>query len=286
MELSLGFSPCPNDAFIFDALIHNKIDTEDIKFNVVMADVEELNQKAFKNTLDITKLSFHAFLYNCNQYALLQSGSALGDNCGPILIGTSPLSPPEKSGQALPKEKGDFLIAIPGKYTTANYLLSIAYPHLTNKKEMLFSEIEDAVLNRKVDAGVIIHENRFTYKSKGLVKLMDLGEYWFNLTNMPVPLGGIAINRKHPASLQQRINRLLRNSIDYAFKHPNSGKGFIKAHSQEMDDDVIQKHIRLYVNDYTRDLGIKGRQAVELMFGKAINMGLINKPANNIFASA
>ncbi len=278
MIFTLGFSPCPNDTFIFDALIHHKIDTEGFEFKVTMADVEELNRKAFEQALDITKLSFHAFLYLTEKYALLNSGSALGDNCGPLLISPSP---------TLPKGKGDrSLIAIPGKYTTANYLLSIAYPNVSNKQEMLFSDIEEAILSGKVDAGVIIHENRFTYESKGLFKIMDLGEYWYKQTQMPIPLGGIAIKQKYSIEIQRKINRLLRKSIEYAFANPLSSKAFIKAHSQEMSDEVIQKHIELYVNNYSIDLGKKGKEAIELMFEKAIAAKLILKPLQPIFTSA
>ena len=266
MIFTLGFSPCPNDTFIFDALIHHKIDTDGLEFKVTIADVEELNRKALEHTLDITKLSFHAFLYVKKNYTILNSGSALGDNCGPLLISKLAYNETE-----IPLLK----VAIPGKYTTANYLLSIAYPNLINKQEMHFSEIENAVLSGNVDAGVIIHENRFTYESKGLIKLLDLGEYWHNQTKMPIPLGGIAISKKFSLVIQQKINYLIKESIEFAFANPKSSIDFIKSQSQEMSDDVIQKHINLYVNNYSLDLGIKGKMAIELMFEKEIKANLI-----------
>ncbi|MEN0003413.1 MAG: 1,4-dihydroxy-6-naphthoate synthase, partial [Bacteroidota bacterium] len=199
MNLSLGFSPCPNDTFIFDAMIHGKIDTEGLSFEVQLGDVEELNQKAFAKTLAITKLSFHAYAHLVEDYALLDAGSALGNNCGPLLIAKQPLAPTTI-------EKGP--IAIPGKYTTANFLLGLAYPTASNKISMLFSDIEQAVVDEQVVAGLIIHENRFTYQDKGLVKLIDLGEYWETTTQMPIPLGGIVVNRKLPAEVQQKVNRV------------------------------------------------------------------------------
>jgi 1,4-dihydroxy-6-naphthoate synthase len=275
MTFNLAFSPCPNDTFIFDALIHHKIDTKGFRFNVVLDDVESLNKKAFDQTFDITKLSFHACLYLTDKYKLLPSGSALGDHCGPLLIGRSSI---------LPKSQESMHVAIPGKYTTANYLMSIAYPCITDKKEMLFSEIEDAVLSKKTDAGVIIHENRFTYESKGLFKIMDLGEYWHSQTQMPIPLGGIAIKRKYSLEISQKVSHLIKKSIEYAFANPESGKNFIKAHSREMNDEVIQKHIDLYVNNYTLDLGEKGKKAIEMMLEKAVEAHLdIHTSIANLF---
>ena len=169
MNFTLGFSPCPNDCFIFDALVHKKIDTEGLDFSVVMEDVEALNNRAFRKDLDITKLSYHAFLYLTDHYALLNSGSALGFNCGPLLV---------KDAKTEIADINAASIAIPGKYTTANFLLSLAFPKASNKRETLFSDIEGAVLSHKVDAGLLIHENRFTYQQKGLEKIMDLGEFW------------------------------------------------------------------------------------------------------------
>lgn len=257
--LTLGFSPCPNDCFIFDAMIHRKIDTEGLAFDVTMTDVEALNKKAFEGTIDITKLSYHAFAYLTDKYVLLDSGSALGKGCGPILITKS----------QIPIPKSQFLnlkIAIPGKYTTANLLFSLAYPDAKNKVEMIFSEIENAILSGKVDAGVIIHENRFTYEAKGLKKIVDLGEFWEQRTQCPIPLGGIVVKRTMDKAQQQTINRVLRKSIEYAFANPSDSRAFVKANTQEMSDDVIQKHIDLYVNNYSIDLGQEGKKAISLLF--------------------
>ena len=271
-QLTIGFSPCPNDCFIFDALIHGKIDTEGLKFEVVMEDVEALNQKAFRGELDITKLSYHAYAYLTKHYQLLDAGSALGNNCGPILISKSELVVSDSTK-----------IAIPGKYTTANFLLSLAFSEAKNKIELLFSDIEDAVLTGKVDAGLIIHENRFTYEQKGLKKIIDLGEYWETLANAPIPLGGIVIKRNFPTDLKQKVNRVLRKSVEYAFANPKSSLNFVKAHAQEMNEEVMYKHIGLYVNDYSIDLGTEGKRAIKLLFDKAQELGVINKIEEEIF---
>jgi 1,4-dihydroxy-6-naphthoate synthase len=274
MKLSLGFSPCPNDTFIFDAMIHQKIDTEGLEFEVVMEDVEQLNQKAFTESLDITKLSYHAFAYVLDKYVLLQSGSALGNNCGPLLIAKKALSETEIETAK---------IAIPGKYTTANFLLSLAFPKNTNKIEILFSEIEDAVLNEKVDAGLIIHENRFTYEAKGLIKLIDLGEFWETTTRLPIPLGGIVVKRDIPFSVQQKIDRVLKRSVQFALNNPDQTLDFVSQFAQEMDPKVMFQHIDLYVNDYTINLGNKGKKAIHELFEKANKKGIIQSKGQNLF---
>lgn len=255
--LSLGFSPCPNDTFIFDAMLHGKVDTEGLVFEVFMEDVEALNRRAFAGEIAITKLSYHAFAHLTDRYVLLDAGSALGNNCGPLLIAQSPMSDADIESAR---------IAIPGKMTTANFLLSLAYPNARDKHETLFSEIENAVLSGNADAGLIIHENRFTYQQKGLVKLLDLGEYWETTTGLPIPLGGIVVNRDLPLEIQRKINRVLRRSVEYAFAHPADVMPFVRQHAQEMDDAVMRAHIDLYVTDYTVDLGEKGRDAVRQMF--------------------
>ena len=274
MKLSLGFSPCPNDTFIFDAMIHGKIDTEGLEFEVILGDVEELNQRAFRGDLDITKLSFHAFAHLIDTYCLLDAGSALGRNCGPLLIAKKPMNLSEiNSGK----------IAIPGKYTTANFLLSLAYPEATNKEETLFSDIEGDVLAGKVNAGLIIHENRFTYQDKGLIKLMDLGEYWESTTGMPIPLGGIVAHRKLDVEVLETINRVLRKSVEYAFTNPKSALPYIRAHAQEMEEEVMYAHIELYVNDFSRDLGKEGKAAVQYLFEKAADLGHIPDIKDSVF---
>lgn len=255
--LTLGFSPCPNDCFIFDAMLHGKIDTEGLSFKPVIEDVEALNKKAFKAKLDISKLSFFTYAKTRKNYILLDSGAALGFGVGPLVV--------SKNSKLKP---GNIKIAIPGKNTTANLLFSLAFPHLKNKKEILFSEIEDAVLKNKADAGVIIHESRFTYKQKGLKKILDLGEWWEKKTKAPIPLGCIAVNKNISPEIQKKVERIIRRSVEYAFAHPASSKKFVKQHAQEMDDAVIKKHIKLYVNKYSVSLGPKGRKAVAILLKK------------------
>ncbi len=282
MNLSLGFSPCPNDTFIFDAMIHQKIDTEGLSFEVVFDDVETLNQKAFRADLDITKLSYHAYAYLTENYVLLHSGSALGFGVGPLLI----CNKNEYSSldmESLRHQASNLRIGIPGKYTTANFLLSIAFPEAKNKIEMKFFEIESALLNNQIDLGVIIHENRFTYQDKGLKKIIDLGEYWEDLTHGPIPLGGIMIKRNLPEEIKQKVNRIIRRSVEYAFDHPDSGFDFIRSLSQEMSTEVIKKHIELYVNKFSIDLDELGRKAVETFFKEAHKVGIIPETKQNLF---
>jgi len=281
MTLTLGFSPCPNDTFIFDALIHHKIDTEGLDFEVCFDDVETLNHKALNGQLDITKLSFHAFAYVANQYALLDSGSALGFGVGPLLISHKYTA--ETLSEELKNNAGNLRVGIPGKYTTANFLLGIAYPELENKQEMVFSEIEDALLEGKIDLGLIIHENRFTYQDKGLTKIVDLGDYWEKKTGCAIPLGGIVINRKLDREIQLKVNRLIRQSVEYAFAHPKSGLDFIREHAQAMDEAVMYKHIELYVNNYSINLGGEGRKAIDTLFGIATEKGIIPAMTENLY---
>jgi 1,4-dihydroxy-6-naphthoate synthase len=276
MQLSLGFSPCPNDTFIFDAMIHDKIDTEGLTFNLIIEDVEALNQKAFNQSLDITKLSFHAFAHLLPHYALLDAGSALGNGVGPLLIAKSEIQDSE-----IPNKR----IAIPGKYTTANFLLALAYPTATQKTEYLFSDIEDAVLSEQVDAGLIIHENRFTYRERGLVKLLDLGSYWESSTQMPIPLGGIVVSKHLPLDVQRKVNRVMARSVSYALDHPEEPMDYVKGYAQEMDKKVMQQHINLYVNEYTRDLGVKGKLAVQRLFDIAMAKGIIPAQEMDIFVN-
>jgi 1,4-dihydroxy-6-naphthoate synthase len=266
LKLTIGYSPCPNDCFIFDALIHGKIDTEGLQFEVLLEDVETLNKKALKGELDITKLSYHAFAYVLENYILLRSGSALGFNCGPLLI--------QDARRTMKDLNSNSKIAIPGKLTTANLLLSIAYPNLTNKVEYLFSDIENAVLSGEVDAGLIIHENRFTYQDRGLKKIMDLGEFWDSLIHAPIPLGGIVIKRNLSNDLQQKVNRLIKKSVGFAFANPESSMAYVKEHAQEMSEEVMKKHIALYVNNFSIDLGETGINAVQLLFNKAKELNL------------
>ncbi len=274
MKLKLGISTCPNDTFMFDALLHNKIDTEGLSFDLFMADVEELNKRALNKSLDVTKLSYHAYCYMSDNYVLLDSGSALGYKNGPLLI---------SKHKVYPDEIDRLKIAIPGKLTTANLLLSIAYPKAQNKSEYIFSDIEDVVLSNECDAGLIIHENRFTYQQKGLKKIIDLGEYWEEKTKLPIPLGAIAVKRELSKDIQQKLNRVLRKSIEYAFENPNLSYDFVKQHAQEMEKDVVYKHINLYVNNFSVNLGDEGKQSINELFSKAQELNIIPKINNQIF---
>lgn len=276
MTLSLGFSPCPNDCFIFDALVHERIDLEGLRCEPHLADVEALNHAAFAKTADITKLSFHAYAHCVSDYVLLDAGSALGNNCGPLLISRRPMTLDEVA-------QGDLTIAIPGVYTTANFLLGLACPRAQRKKAMLFSDIERAVLEGEVDAGLIIHENRFTYEARGLRKVVDLGEFWESETGAPIPLGGIVIKRSLPADVIARVNRVLRRSVEYAFAHRDASLPYVRAHAQEMSEEVMYKHIALYVNQYSIDLGARGREAVNVLFKRAADNGVIPAPAAPLF---
>ena len=258
MTFTLGFSPCPNDTFIFDALVNHKIDTEGIEVNAVLEDVETLNRWALAGKLDITKLSFPAFFQSLNDYILLDSGSALGKGVGPLLI-------TKNKNQLTESEVNLATVALPGKNTTANLLFSFAYPQAVKKQFIIFSGIEDAVLSSKTDLGVIIHENRFTYQQKGLNKVIDLGEYWEAKMNAPIPLGGIAIKRTIEPAQAKTINKLIRKSLDYAFAHYPFITDYVKEHSQEMSEDVMRKHIELYVNNYSLQLGNDGRKAIEIL---------------------
>jgi len=259
MKLTLGFSPCPNDTFIFDALVNKKIDTGGLEFDVVLQDVETLNQWALEGKLDITKLSFPAFFKSLEHYTLLNAGSALGKGVGPLLITDS-------QQEITNEEINQASIALPGANTTANLLFSFAYPEAKDKRFMLFSAIEEALVNKETDLGVIIHENRFTYQQKGLCKVKDLGEYWEERMELPLPLGGIAINQWVKRSLALKVNELIRKSLDFAFKNYPLISDYVKQHSQEMSEDVMRQHIDLYVNNYSLDLGEEGKLAIESLY--------------------
>ncbi|MNK13690.1 1,4-dihydroxy-6-naphtoate synthase [compost metagenome] len=289
MKLTLGFSPCPNDTFIFDALIHHKIDTKGLDFEVEYQDVETLNLKAFQGDLDITKLSYHAFAYAVEDYELLDAGSALGFGVGPMLIAKDPKLAKllqQKLERAESLEGFDQLkVGYPGKYTTANFLLSLAFPELKNKVELVFSDIEGALLDGSIDLGLIIHENRFTYAEKGLYKVVDLGEYWEKTTKFPIPLGGIVVKRSLPQEVKDTLNTILKESVEFAFANPKSGLEFIRAHAQEMSEEVMYKHIELYVNKYSVELGLEGRDAITKMFEKAQELGFIPQSDQKLFLS-
>jgi 1,4-dihydroxy-6-naphthoate synthase len=253
-RITLGFSPCPNDTFIFDALVNRKIDTEGLQFDAVLEDVQTLNEWALAGKLDLTKISYGVLPLVLDQYILLNSGGALGKGVGPLLV-----SKTGHSRERIP----ELQIAIPGQHTTAHLLFRLAFPAAAKKEFMIFSAIEAAVLNDRADAGVIIHENRFTYQQKGLLKLMDLGEYWEQTTGCPIPLGGIVARRDVDTDIQIKTDRLIRKSIEYAFQQYPAVTDYVKQHAQEMSEAVMRQHIELYVNEYSLGLGETGRQAVK-----------------------
>jgi len=261
MQLTLGFSPCPNDTFIFDALVNNKIDTEGLEFNVVLEDVQTLNRWAIEGKLDLSKISYGVLPLVLDNYITLNSGGALGKGVGPLLITADATL---AGGNLQP----DTLIAIPGINTTAHMLFSLAYPNAKNKVFKVFNEIEDFVLANKSPngepvAGVIIHENRFTYHLKGLHKIVDLGDYWERTTGLPIPLGGIVAKRTLDAELVQKVDRLISKSVEYAYANNHKVLAdYVKQHSQEMSEDVMRQHIDLYVNNYSIALGDDGKHAV------------------------
>ncbi|HEX5025254.1 MAG TPA: 1,4-dihydroxy-6-naphthoate synthase [Agriterribacter sp.] len=282
MTFTLGFSPCPNDTFIFDALVNHKIDTEGIEFDVIMEDVQTLNQWAIEGRLDISKISYAVLPLVLQHYIMLNSGGALGKGVGPLLITHDNIHNGHWRDQI-----NEYTIAIPGEDTTAHLLFSLAFPKAKKKLFKVFSEIENFLLDPMPGAGktagVIIHENRFTYQEKGLFKLMDLGEFWESQTGYPIPLGGIAVRRDFDNQLQIQLDRLVRQSIIYAFNNYPLLPGYIKQNAQEMNEDVMRRHIDLYVNDYSLHLGEDGKQAV-MKFIEIFEEGKrITLPKNNIF---
>jgi 1,4-dihydroxy-6-naphthoate synthase len=254
MKLRLGFSPCPNDTFIFDALVNKKIETEGLEFEVALEDIQTLNDWGNDGKLDITKLSFPAFFKNTDKYSMLNSGAALGKGVGPLLVARRMVNVPDVVHSS---------IAIPGELTTANFLLSFAFPMAKNKTAILFSEIEDAILMEKFDLGVIIHENRFTYPQKGLIKICDLGEVWEERQKAPIPLACIAARNTLNDELKNKVSNLIKRSVEYAFAHYPEITDYTKQHAQAMDENVMRQHIELYVNNYSVDLGEDGRKAIE-----------------------
>ena len=259
MKITLGFSPCPNDTFIFDALVNNKIDTKGFEFEVLLEDVQTLNEWAKQGKLDVSKISYGALPLFLDNYIVLTSGGALGKGVGPLLIASKQLAEDRVNNAT---------IAVPGINTTAHLLFSLAYPQARNKKFLRFDGIENFVLDHANSnsgedyLGVIIHENRFTYQQKGLTKIVDLGDFWERETGYPIPLGGIIMKRTFSNEVQHTINALIRESIEYAFARKNELAAYVKQHSQEMEESVMRQHIDLYVNDYSIDLGVEGKKAV------------------------
>ena len=265
-QLSLGYSPCPNDTFIFYGLVHGKVPCPGIKFNEQLEDVETLNQLALKKQLDLTKISYHALGHLREDYVLLRSGGALGRGCGPLVIAAQETSMVKLRGKR---------IAIPGQLTTANLLLQLYSAGYENLLILPFDKIMAAVEQGLADAGVIIHESRFTYQQYGLKQVLDLGQWWEQESGYPIPLGGILAKRSLGGQLIQQIDTALRQSIEYAHTYPQEPQSYIKQHAQELDNDVINNHIKLYVNDFSLDLGEEGVQAVNSLLSRAEKRGII-----------
>ena len=270
MKLRIGFSPCPNDTFIFDALVHGEIDMGDFQVEPVLEDVETLNQWALAGKLDVTKLSFPAFFSTRNHYQLLDAGSALGQGVGPILVtkDTVPLTADQINHRK---------VLLPGSNTTAHLLFSLAFPAATQKEFLIFSAIEETLQKDSELVGVLIHENRFTYEKKGLNKIVDLGSFWEENWQVPIPLGGIAIRRSFTYELKKQLEEWIRKSLALAWANYPQLSPFIQLHAQEMEEDIMRKHITLYVNEYSRSLGETGQHAINVLFKKY--MELQNKPS-------
>ena len=265
--IDIGFSPCPNDTFIFDALVNHKIDTKGYTFNTHLEDVQTLNEWALQGKLPVSKISYGVWPLVKNNYQVLNAGGALGKGVGPLLIykenATSTLENSDVENNGKPTIK-TMCVAVPGINTTAHLLFSLVFPQVKNKKFLVFNEIEEAVLSGQVDAGVIIHENRFTYAEKGLSKWMDLGTYFEETFNAPIPLGGIIARKDMPNEEVQLLDTLIKESVQYAFKNSyDILPEFVKCHAQEMSEQVMRQHIDLYVNDFTVDMGDTGKKAIE-----------------------
>jgi len=273
-ELSLGFSPCPNDTFIFHALVSSLVAIPGISFRERLEDVETLNRLALAGELEVTKVSCHLLGHIRADYTLLDAGAALGRGCGPLLVAAGNLDPLHLQGKA---------IAVPGRYTTAALLLRLFAPTLDNIVYMPFHEIMPAVARGDVAAGVIIHESRFTFPDYGLKKLVDLGEWWERDSGHPIPLGGIVARRSLGSEIVRSISGAIRSSIEYAMANPSAAMPYIRAHSQEMSDEVCAAHIGLYVNEFSLDLGAAGRQAVRVLLERAEKAGIIPRSGVDLF---
>ena len=272
--LSLGFSPCPNDTFIFHALVHGIVRADGLDFAPRLEDVETLNRLAVEAVLDVTKISYGAIPHLVRDYVLLRSGGALGRGCGPLVVAREKIHPSELATKR---------IAIPGRNTTANLLLRLFAPDAPAGEERVYSDIMPAVARGEVDAGLIIHESRFTYTDQGLVKVVDLGEWWEQETGLPIPLGGILARRDLGEVTIRAIDGALRRSVEHAFADPAASRDYVRAHAQEMDDAVTQQHIDLYVNQFSIDLGTEGEQAIRELFARARRAGIIGEDVPSPF---
>ncbi len=280
MKLSLGFSPCPNDTFIFDALVNKKIDTEGLDFDVHLEDVQTLNNFALEDRLDFSKISYGVMPLLLNTHTLLNSGGAMGNGVGPLLI--------SKNENITAGDVNDLRIAIPGKNTTAYLLFSYVYPNAKNISFYVFNEIEAAVLSGEVDAGVIIHENRFTYAQKGLYKIIDLGAEWETKTKSPIALGGIVASNRIPKPIMGQVDQLIAKSVEYAFNNYPAISEYVSCHAQEMSETVMRQHIDLYVNNFSRDMGETGKNAIETLVHiyQQMNPSSITTPPSHLMPAS
>lgn len=250
MQIKLYISPCPNDTFMFDALINGRIDTRGLSFDVEYHDIEELNSRALRGEAHISKVSCAVLPHISTHYTLCESGAALGRGNGPLLV--------RRKGDVSPLRR----VAVPGECTTANALIGRLYPEIEERVPMLFSQIAQSVERGDVDGGVLIHEGRFVYHKHNLELVADLGMLWEERTGLPLPLGGIVMRRDLSEEVRSSFELLLKESIEYAFANPLASREFIKSHAQELDDDVIDSHIKLFVNEHSLSLGEEGRRAI------------------------
>ncbi|MCE5243627.1 MAG: 1,4-dihydroxy-6-naphthoate synthase [Syntrophobacteraceae bacterium] len=274
VTIRLGYSPCPNDTFIFFALAEGRIDAAPYRFETLLADVEALNQKARRGELDVTKVSAHAIAHLLDEYCLLRSGGAIGRGCGPLIVARDDFSMDDLRNKRM---------AIPGRLTTANLLLRIQGIHKGGSIEMPFDRIMDAVASGEVDAGVIIHEGRFTYPSRGLKLVCDLGEWWEGHTGLPLPLGGILVRRDLGGSAARTIEDGIRRSLLYAWNRPEEAWPCVRSHAQEMDPEVMRRHIDMFVNDFSADVGDEGERAIRYMVEAACGLDGLPLPQRPVF---
>ena len=265
-KLTLAYSTCPNDTFMFYALAHGRIDNAGLEYAITLKDVERLNRDAQNDVFDVSKLSFAAIGHLCGRYRLLKTGAALGNGCGPLVV--------SRPGSDL-SQLSSSAIAVPGLHTTAYLLLGLYLPETPRVVPMTFDEIMPAVSDGRFDFGVIIHEGRFTFQNYGLVELLDLGAWWEQTTHCPIPLGGIAVRSDMPEQTARQVETAIGQSIAYAYAHPLEADAYIRMHAKELSGDVIQRHIDLYVNSYSLGLGDIGINAVETLFEMARKKHLI-----------
>ena len=278
-NLTLGYSTCPNDTFIFYALAHNLIERRDLQFKIELADVETLNQQARAGVFDVSKLSFAAIGHLLDTYGVLRSGSALGRGCGPLIVARAGFNLNRIDSNQINSKK----IAVPGMWTTACMLLGLYLSKKPDVVSMPFDLIMPAVESGDLDFGVIIHEGRFTYKNYGLICLLDLGKWWEEKTSLPIPLGGIAIRRDIAPETAQRVETAIRESTLYGFTYRTETESYIKKYAREMSSAVIRRHIDLYVNDFTIEIGEQGKEAVEALFEMARNRGMLPESKMPVF---